>query len=396
MTRAAAFASALVVLGLVACSSSFSDDVVVSTRDGGLAFSAPDAAEAAPTLAELCAATECRLPYATCPTSRYLCDIDLENDPKNCGSCGTECAPGAGCGFGRCVVSCPAGRADCDGIIDNGCETELGHQENCGKCGDVCSSDQGCFEYKCGPGFLQCPPPEVRCANPDGDVCADLQKDATNCGTCDHVCPRRPAGAPAPPPHMHFGCASGTCGALVCDDSWVDCNGDQTDGCEVNADTMRTPDRCGGCNVKCAPGQLCAFLADGPGTFQCLCGPGQTACHDLTADDTLTYLCALTDTDPNNCGACNRQCPDLRFDTGAPGDVAIAATMQVSCNKGVCGTACVYGRGDCNGIREDGCEGDLMHDSRNCGACGNECPGAGQSCVNGTCLMVPCPPGETR
>ena len=69
-----------------------------------------------------------------CPANRADCDgsaanaceARLANDPKNCGTCGVDCAAANGessCFGGTCrMVSCIPGHCDLDGDPKNGCE----------------------------------------------------------------------------------------------------------------------------------------------------------------------------------------------------------------------------------------------------------------------------------
>ena len=102
--------------------------------------------------------------------------------------------------------------------------------------------------------------------------------------------------------------------------------------------------------------------------------------------------------DPNNCGACGRQCPDdpvLRayMESGA----AQTMKLQWDCVEGKCVSRCPDTLANCNGYLEDGCEVNVTCDPENCGACGNKCP-AGQACVFGTCGcpggLTACGPGQ--
>ena len=69
--------------------------------------------------------------------------VDLMTDVKHCGSCRNGCLlhhAENGCAGGKCyIISCDKGWADCNGIPDDGCEVDLNADDNnCGTCGRVC------------------------------------------------------------------------------------------------------------------------------------------------------------------------------------------------------------------------------------------------------------------
>jgi hypothetical protein len=84
------------------------------------------------------------------------CAADLSADLANCGACGHRCPappPGAtmACSRGACRIStviCTAGIANCDGLDDNGCETDLTTGANCGACGRRCDAGT-CIDGRC-------------------------------------------------------------------------------------------------------------------------------------------------------------------------------------------------------------------------------------------------------
>lgn len=97
------------------------------------------------------------------------CETDLQHDPMNCGDCGCRCGTGdptncshrqdvtpilrgtPGCagsaidGTGHCAVgTCDPGWGDCNGMVDDGCETATNTDDNCGTCGTLCAAPAHC------------------------------------------------------------------------------------------------------------------------------------------------------------------------------------------------------------------------------------------------------------
>ncbi len=197
-------AAVAVVCGLFfACANS--ESVVnlgsgVIDDDGGIGatgFVTPDAsvivAEAPQCPSSLCAAQ-----YRTCPGSTFPCDVDVENDSDNCGSCGAACPKGqtgasswtTKCGGGTCHLLCDTHFSDCNGKVEDGCEKQTDNDaENCGSCGFKCAAGVKCMAGKCG-----CPTGQLDC----GGTCTDVTNNDANCGVCGKVC-EPPDGGAAPP-----------------------------------------------------------------------------------------------------------------------------------------------------------------------------------------------------
>ena len=312
----------------------------------------------------MCASSTCAEPYATCSTSKYLCDIDLDTDSNNCGSCGNKCPNDQWrvtnlraswiCVGGGCTMVCNPSSfyADCNGMIEDGCETSITGPENCGSCGNKCADDQICSGGKC----VGCKANEVLC----GTQCVDLMGNDSHCSACNNACSPFPAGFPSDGANAYWGCKEGECNNRKCRQPWADCNNDTVDGCEITLERDRL--NCGQCGKACAPGEMCAN-----GICQCNPGPSGCDCNDDFEADLM------------NCGACGNRCLDR---TNAP----------ATCKFGRCGNVCNAGFGDCNTDMFDGCEIDLMRDPQNCGTCGNRCA-TGQACIDGKCAVEPCPDG---
>jgi hypothetical protein len=340
------------------------------------AFTSPDAAVADTdgSLLQYCPATACQGTYTTCPGSRFPCDANLMNDPNNCGSCGFECpadsfglAAKFSCVEGKCAMSCASrDDLDCNGELDDGCETPLGTNDDCNACGDKClDPNKPCMWDPVGKsGTCGCKDPKLtHCSS-----CVDLKTADTDCGACGNSCPSTGDGG-VTPPNSYFGCVDSECGHLKCNTGRGDCDGNPDNGCE--ADLFATTS-CGACGVVCDPGQTCA--ADEYGRPACMCPPGMTFCSDH---------CVNVGTDPFNCGGCDVDC------TKATNEHAAGL-----CNYGSCTLGCVQGWGDCNANPKDGCETNFDSDPRNCGGCGNACDLlTGQPCIAGRCAVEPCGPG---
>jgi len=116
------------------------------------------------------------------------------NDAKHCGcdasNVGMNCtslshASASSCEAGSCKLACEAGYADCDGNIENGCETSLNDINSCGACGNKCDTTNtvsaACVAGKC---ELNCFENHDTCG---GTQCVALYSD-DNCGACGNKC----------------------------------------------------------------------------------------------------------------------------------------------------------------------------------------------------------------
>jgi len=85
----------------------------------------------------------CAAGFARCTLPTGDCETNVASDNNNCGGCGHVCPAQStnattSCEQGQCVLHCQAGWADCDGVFDNGCETNLDTGANCGACAAAC------------------------------------------------------------------------------------------------------------------------------------------------------------------------------------------------------------------------------------------------------------------
>ena len=248
-----------------------------------------------------CEIATCDAGYKNCDNAPFDgCDTAVLWDVTNCGNCNINCnnAPlGApSCVNDHCeIVSCPPGFGDCDGNGYNGCETITNYDPlHCGSCRHRCHYDNGVGKCDSGRCYLgACVPGWGDCDAVMSNGCENMiSSNITSCGVCGYVCDL-PQATPQ--------CFGGTCIVLACHVGWGDCNGVQTDGCEVS---LRTTENCGGCGVVCASVNGHAGCSP-TGHCEITCNAGWGNCDNNYANGCETDLT----TNPNNCGACSKQCP---------------------------------------------------------------------------------------
>jgi hypothetical protein len=337
----------------------------------------------------------------------------LNGDTAGC-QIARSCAIESGtCAPSSAAEGCKRGFADCDGKPENGCETPLGRGADCAACKDSCAlantlrscQNGACQGSACAPGFGKC----------DGTTCQSLASDPLHCGSCSNACP---ASAPQCSggvctaqtcaagtadcdgsssnaceinvndvqhcggcgivcgilPHASVACSSGSCAIAKCDAGYSDCNGDPSDGCEVDLHTLTD---CGACKSPCNFGAEQGNCSDG----QCHvtnCDAGRADCNGDASDG-----CETDVTLPGNCGACGRSCQNLQFASAS------------SCTPTGCTFVCQPGHADCDHDTSNGCEVDLSQPS-NCGACGKDCGALAHvqtaTCAAGSCGQLICDP----
>jgi len=286
-----------------------------------------------------------------------VCTANTQSDPMNCGACGTSCPapPNAtpACAMGRCAISCVSGFAECDRNAANGCEARLDTEMNCGACGTSCSgATPVCSMGRCASG---CGGSETRC----GGACVNTANNTAHCGRCDNPCAAR-ANATST-------CAAGACG-IACMASFGDCDGNASNGCEVN--TSSTVTHCGRCGNACPAAANAAPLCSGS-SCSITCNGGFANC-----DGNASNGCEVnTGNTVAHCGRCGNAC-------------SAAPNATPTCAGSACGIACNASFGNCDGTASNGCEVNTSNTLAHCGSCGNACPsrpGTSASCAASSC-----------
>ncbi len=301
---------------------------------------------------ENCVLGECAcvpsLTIAQCASDGGLECADLTKDDDNCGGCGIMCAANQHCAApggagGVCVCDVDAGPGEPLLPIENcggTCQDTTSDPFNCGGCGNVCVSGS-CIEGDAGVGVCNCPPPYSQC----GPDCVDTYSDINHCGNCDYDCTIVGPGLTelncnlgrcyCGPTGQGTICSDGTCANLgrdadncgtcgnVCLAPATDCvNGTCT--CPDSESLCGSPDagiplfcinttddaqNCGACANVCAdsyagPGTPGKDQAAGCRFGLCTCSPGQSQLCAASSPGGGLPVCTCQLDTVNN-GACN-------------------------------------------------------------------------------------------
>jgi uncharacterized repeat protein (TIGR01451 family)/MYXO-CTERM domain-containing protein len=203
-----------------------------------------------------CVPSPCPAGRADCGGVAGDCETVVSTNANNCGGCGIVCAPQhatGSCSAGNCSIgTCNSGYSDCNGLAGDGCEyDQTGFQndpQNCGACGSACAPANGngaCASGTCT--ITGCAPDHEDCNGLVADGCeyavTGFATDPANCGGCGTIC------APA---HATGVCASGSCGIGTCDTGYVDIDEDEENGCETACTPTGLPETdCNGDDDDC-------------------------------------------------------------------------------------------------------------------------------------------------
>ena len=114
----------------------------------------------------------CNAPQTVCGST---CTT-LQDDPSNCGKCGTVCSTGSACVSGVCTSAETLCQPDGGAPYYANTQTD---NANCGACGNACATPGACSKgHCCGAGQTYC-----------STACTDTRSDTNNCNTCGNACP---------------------------------------------------------------------------------------------------------------------------------------------------------------------------------------------------------------
>jgi hypothetical protein len=317
-----------------------------------------------------CAISKCVYGYDDCNgITADGCETAFKVDPANCGTCGHACSfehAQATCLNSVCSMgSCDLGWSDCDGNEANGCEGNTGADPlNCGACGNACSYAHAtavCQNGTCALG--SCSGQFEDC---DGDVTngceVNLQSDPSHCGACATICGGNKS------------CVNAVCTTTTCPAGFGECDGNTTVMCET--DLTANLNHCGACGNACQFANASAVCTQGQCHIQACTAPYGN-CDTNESNGCETNL----KNSLQNCSQCGSACLG-------------AANASPTCLNGACGLSCISGYGDCDGNKTNGCEADFLS-SGTCGSCSLSCPSAPNSvatCSGGVCGIA-CKPG---
>jgi len=192
------------------------------------------------------------------------------------------------CGLGPCA----AGYDDCDGDASNGCEVAITSDGNCGACGVTCeSATPFCDVVAAGASCTNdCRPGSDAC----GMDCVDFATNIAHCGGCDMACPV-PTGA------LMASCTASVCD-FDCNLGRANCDGAAATGCEVS--TSDDPMNCGACDTVCPLGTNVASASCSAST----CGIGTCGIGFADCDGNASNGCEVDLNAPATCGSCSNSC----------------------------------------------------------------------------------------
>ena len=138
---------------------------------------------------------------------------------------GLTCAD-RGDGVAWCAAPDAPGLSGCDGgqlRCGDTCVSVKDNADHCGKCDNACAEGGTCDGLQC-----TCPKGQLDC---DG-LCINVLTNVAHCGNCNADCTYD---------HASPLCVAGKCQMLACKDGYLNCDGEDDNGCEVAPDAQVSP-----------------------------------------------------------------------------------------------------------------------------------------------------------
>lgn len=188
-------------------------------------------------VAGMCAVGTCNNGYADCNgIVSDGCEVNTNTDPSHCGGCNASNVcniPNATpvCLGGTCAIgACNPGYQNCNNLMNDGCEVNTTNNPlNCGACFSQCfvaNGTAGCSNSQCT--VAGCNNGYGNCDGLSQNGCeTDLMNSGTNCGTCGNNCQASCTGNV-----LATACQAGSCSILACTPGRFNVDGVCTNGCE--------------------------------------------------------------------------------------------------------------------------------------------------------------------
>eukprot|EP00698_Gefionella_okellyi_P009751 TRINITY_DN249_c0_g1_i2.p1 TRINITY_DN249_c0_g1~~TRINITY_DN249_c0_g1_i2.p1 ORF type:complete len:495 (+),score=59.94 TRINITY_DN249_c0_g1_i2:61-1545(+) len=184
--------------GFANCNSNLQDGCEINTNTDATNCGACGTSCARPNLSASCSSGtcggSCNAGFANCNANLVDgCEINTNTDTANCGACGTSCTRpnlSASCSSGTCGGTCNAGFGNCNANLVDGCEVNLNNNLlNCGSCGHGCAAPNLVPACNAGSCTGTCTTGFGNCNGVFADGCeVNLQTSANNCGVCGRQC----------------------------------------------------------------------------------------------------------------------------------------------------------------------------------------------------------------
>lgn len=191
----------------------------------------------------------------------YACDTATGLCRTTCAA-GSDCAVGFGCSAGVCRKVdgefCAVGGDCLNGACCTGvCRNLATDPSNCGTCGLACTNANGTTACTAGACSPTCSEGFANCDGNVNDGCERSIRTNTDCAACGVGCSRTNASAT---------CNTGTCRIATCTSGFADCDGVDSNGCELAHGSASNA-----CATATDLGAYCADENYGCGAFNLSC-----------------------------------------------------------------------------------------------------------------------------